>query len=51
MGEPCMGTPAISDGTLFFRCRDHVFAVTKTKEPRTETKKDAAEEAASVGSP
>jgi outer membrane protein assembly factor BamB len=27
MGESCMGTPAIADGTLFFRCRSHLFAV------------------------
>lgn len=34
MGEPCMGTPAISDGTLYFRCRDHVFAVAKKEAPK-----------------
>lgn len=39
MGEPCMGTPAISDGTLYFRCRDHVFAVAKVETPRPETSK------------
>jgi outer membrane protein assembly factor BamB len=27
MGEPCMGTPAISDGTLFLRCRSQVWAI------------------------
>ncbi len=27
MGEPCMGSPAISDGTLFLRCRSRVWAV------------------------
>lgn len=33
MGEPCMGTPAISGGVLYLRCRDHLFAVSKTPEP------------------
>jgi outer membrane protein assembly factor BamB len=27
LGETCMATPAISDGVLFFRAREHLFAV------------------------
>ena len=27
MGETCMATPAISDGTLYFRTRNHVMAI------------------------
>jgi hypothetical protein len=27
MGEICMATPAISEGTLFFRTRGHVVAI------------------------
>lgn len=33
MGEPCMGTPAISGGVMYLRCRDHLFAVAKAPEP------------------
>jgi outer membrane protein assembly factor BamB len=29
LGETCMATPAISEGTLFFRTRDHVVAITE----------------------
>ncbi len=27
MGEPCMATPAIVHGTLYFRCRSNIYAV------------------------
>jgi hypothetical protein len=27
MGETCMATPAIADGTIYFRTRSHVVAV------------------------
>jgi hypothetical protein len=29
LGETCMASPAICDGTLFFRAREHVIAVGK----------------------
>jgi outer membrane protein assembly factor BamB len=29
LGETCMASPAISDGTLFFRAREHLIAVGK----------------------
>ncbi len=29
MGEPCMSTPAIADGTLFLRCRSRMWAIAK----------------------
>ncbi|NRA94998.1 MAG: PQQ-binding-like beta-propeller repeat protein [Planctomycetes bacterium] len=32
MGETCMSTPAISEGTLFFRTREHVVAIRAEKE-------------------
>jgi hypothetical protein len=31
MGEVCMATPAISEGTVFFRTQGHVVAVSETK--------------------
>jgi outer membrane protein assembly factor BamB len=31
MGETCMATPAISDGVIFFRTREHLVAVGKKK--------------------
>jgi outer membrane protein assembly factor BamB len=31
MGEVCMATPAISEGTLFFRTQGHVVAVAAAK--------------------
>ena len=31
MGEVCMATPAISDGTIFFRTQGHVIAVGNRK--------------------
>jgi hypothetical protein len=27
MGEPCMATPAIADGTLFVRTQGHLYAI------------------------
>jgi len=27
MGEPCLATPAVADGTLYLRCRSHLWAV------------------------
>ncbi|MBN8248670.1 MAG: hypothetical protein J0L84_14675, partial [Verrucomicrobia bacterium] len=27
VGESCLATPALSDGTLFFRTRNHLLAV------------------------
>ena len=29
LGETCMASPAISDGTLFFRTREHLTAIGK----------------------
>ena len=29
LDETCMATPAISDGTLFFRAREHLIAISK----------------------
>ena len=29
LGETCMASPAISAGTLFFRCREHLIAIAK----------------------
>ena len=29
LGETCMATPAISEGTLFFRTRKHLMAIAK----------------------
>jgi hypothetical protein len=29
MGEICMATPAISEGTLFFRTQGHVIAISE----------------------
>jgi outer membrane protein assembly factor BamB len=29
LGETCMASPAVSDGTLFFRAREHLIAVGK----------------------
>ncbi len=29
LGEPCMATPAISEGTIYFRTRHHVVAISK----------------------
>jgi hypothetical protein len=27
LGEPCLATPAISEGVIFFRTKDHLVAV------------------------
>ena len=29
LGETCMASPAVSDGTLFFRAREHLIAIGK----------------------
>jgi hypothetical protein len=29
LGETCMASPAVSDGTIFFRAREHLIAVGK----------------------
>ena len=34
MAETCMATPAISEGTLFFRTRHHVVAIRPAETPR-----------------
>lgn len=40
LGETCMATPAISEGTLFFRTRGHVVAVAERgKKPSPDTKR------------
>ena len=33
MGETCMASPAISNGTLYYRMRNHVVAIGETKQP------------------
>ncbi|HXU75634.1 MAG TPA: PQQ-binding-like beta-propeller repeat protein, partial [Methylomirabilota bacterium] len=35
MGETCMATPAISNGTLFYRTRTQLVAIGKTGEQKT----------------
>jgi hypothetical protein len=37
MGEPLMATPAISDGIMIIRGRDHLFAVTPPAQNRPST--------------
>jgi outer membrane protein assembly factor BamB len=34
LGEPCMSTPAISEGGLFFRTKSHLIAIQGTKASR-----------------
>jgi hypothetical protein len=31
MGEICMATPAVSEGTIFFRTKGHVVAITENR--------------------
>ncbi len=40
MGEVCMATPAISEGVLFFRTRDHLVAVEKPSGKAAKTRED-----------
>jgi hypothetical protein len=34
MGEVCMATPAASQGRLFIRCQNHLFAIGESSEDK-----------------
>ncbi len=41
MGEPCMATPAISEGVLYIRGQKHLFAIENTRKTKSAEKKAA----------